>query len=506
MKRFLILLLAVFTVSSYPVTAAENVEIYIDNELLECEVNPVNIDGRVLVPMRAIFEALGLEVYWNGENRTVWAERGDEFICIPIDSTEIGTGIKNSDEADVWVDTIQVDVPAKIINDRTFVPVRAVSETLGSRVSWDGENNRVVIDSRRDENGVVYYSSLSDYGRLYSVGKNALLRHKLSDKTAYNLKMYNGYVYYGAKENNYIYRANDEAGESAVVKKAADMLAIEDGYLYYQELDSRKKNYGVIYRVNLRNNDVERLTDNAVQYPEKYRDYIYFNLDNDNKMYGVTLDGTEVITIDTGDEPVLRPFNCIFYGDYILMEDGVWYGNIIRTDLDGANAAAITNSNSLIFKNQEVTNQIVYLNPEQGQDIYSVNLDGSDLHLVHKGDPTWLDIELLAKYGNMIYYRHPFRKEIYRVNLDGSNETYIGYADDMKIIGGRMFTSYNGLYMDNLDATDSVKLYGRAVKSFEVIGDSIYIVDNVSSKLYIADFGGSSSAVTSDSVGEWVCE
>lgn len=505
MKRFLILLIAVMTINCTAM-AAENVEIYIDDELLECEVTPVNIDGRVLVPMRAIFEALGMQVFWNGNDRSVWAERGDEFICIPIDSTEIGTGVKNSDGADVWVDTIQVDVPARIIDDRTFVPVRAVSETLGSRVSWDGDRNRVIIDSRRNEKGIVYYTSLSDYGKLYSVGKNGLLRNKISDKTVYNLKMYDGYVYYQDKEDNYIYKANDEEGETAVVRKTSDMLAVEDGYLYYQETDGRKKNYGVLYRIGLSDGEIERLTDNPVQYPLKYRDYIYFNLDNDNKMYAVTKDGTEVITIDTGDEPVLRPFNCVFYGDYILMEDGVWYGNIIRMDLNGENAAPISRSNSLIFKNQEVTNQVLYLNPEQGQDIYSVNLDGSDLHLVHKGDPSWLDIELLAKWDNMIYYRHPMRKEIYRVNLDGSNETYVGYADDMKIIDGRMFTSYNGLYADELYADKSVKIYDRAVKDFKVMGEDIYVLDGASSKLYITDLDGNKSAVTSDGTGEWVTE
>lgn len=66
------------------------------------------------------------------------------------------------------VDQIQLDVPAKIIDDRTYVPVRAVSETLGATVGWDGENNRVVIDSRINESGTVYYASDSDYQKLYS--------------------------------------------------------------------------------------------------------------------------------------------------------------------------------------------------------------------------------------------------------------------------------------------------------------------------------------------------
>ena len=53
---------------------------------------------------------------------------------------------------------------------------------------------------------------------------------------------------------------------------------------------------------------------------------------------------------------------------------------------------------------------------------------------------------------------------------------------------------------------DLKNLYDRAVKSFEVIGSDVYIVDNASSKLYLADFNGNRSAVTSDSVGEWVSD
>lgn len=507
-KKILMLVMGAVLALGAHTYAAENVEIYIDGEKLECEAAPVNIDERVLVPMRAIFEALGVEVSWDGAERTVWAARGDEFIGLTVDNDVMSTGVYNSDGNAVWVDKIQLDVPAKIINDFTYVPVRAVSETLGTAVSWDGVNNRVVIDSRRDEGGVVYYSSNSDYQKLYAVGKNGLDRHKISDRSVYDLEMYNGDVYYLAKDSSYLYRANDETGEELVIDKAVNKIAIDDGYLYYQELDGSGKERGVLYRINLESGENARLTDNSVKYPEKYRDYIYFNLENDNRMYGLTKDGAALNVIDIGDREFagLYPFNCMFFGDYIVVENGMWYGNIMRLNLDGSDVQTLTQSNSLICKNQTRDNKIVYVNPDGGQDIYCVNIDGSDNHLVHKGDASWLDIEVLAQWGDMIYYKNPMRSEVYRVNLDGSNDVYTCYADEVKVFDGRLFSSYKGLYTGSLDASDLVNIYDKDVKEFDVAGDTVYLTDKNSERLYMSDFAGNRNVITADSVEEWVCD
>lgn len=488
--------------------SAEDVEIYIDGERLECESTPVNIDGRVLVPMRAIFEALGIEVSWDANERTVWTRRGQEFMGIGIDKDIISEGIYNSDGAAVWVDDIYLDVPAQIINDFTYVPVRAVSETLGVVVSWDGENNRVVIDSQRDMDGVVYYSSDSDYQKLYSVGKNGLDRHKISERSVYELEMYEGFVYYLDKTNNCLFRANDEAGEEAVINAPVNKVAIEDGYIYYQELDGNGKESGVLYRFNLSTWESERLTENSVKYPEKYRDFLYFNLSNDNQLCCLTLDGTQLYKIDIGDSEyaTLYPFNCFFYGDYILVENGVWFGNLTRINRDGSDVQNLTQSNALIFRRQQIDDNILYLLPDNGQDIYCIGIDGSNNHLVHSGDPKWLDIQLLAQWGDTIYYKNPMRKEVYRVNLDGSGDAYVGYADDLKIFDGRMVLSYKGLYIGSLDASDLTEIYSRDVRSFDAQGDTLYFIDNASGRLYMSDFSGRVSVITADSAGEWVCD
>ena len=94
------------------------------------------VNDRVLVPMRAVFEALGCGVEWNGETKTVTASNGDDTIILKIDDD---TMLKNDEK-------ITLDAPAELDGDFTMVPLRAVSEALDRAVSWDGETRTVTIE------------------------------------------------------------------------------------------------------------------------------------------------------------------------------------------------------------------------------------------------------------------------------------------------------------------------------------------------------------------------
>ena len=485
--------------------ADEPPEIYLDGEQLYTETACANYDGHVLVPMRAIFEALGAEVSWNGDAKEVWASREGEFISVNLDKGTIASGVFNSDGEPYWVETLHPEVPAVLVEGYTYVPVRVISETLGAYVTWDGEANRVLIDSRSDIGGTVYYASDSDFQYLYCVGKNGRNRRKLSDRQVKELEMMDGYVYYLDQKNDYLCRASWRTGEEVLFAGAANKVRVEDGYIYFQELDGGKKS-GVLFRMNAETLEIERMTDGSVQYPEKYRDYVYFTKYGSNLMYALTLDGTRLYTVDTGDSVFskLYPFNCIFYGDYILIEDGVWFGDIMRCNLDGSDMTQITKINALIEKNQQHDEHVIYKQPDRGQDIYCINIDGTDNHLVHKGNPLWLDVSLEAQWGDYVYYKHPMRQEVYRVNIDGSNNRYIGYADEIQVQDGRLFISFLGVYTGNLDGTDMTLIYPNECKGLAVIGDYVYIKDNYTSKLILTDMHGRYGAVTCDACGEWV--
>lgn len=96
---------------------------------------PVIENGRVLVPMRAIFEALGSEISWDDTTKSVTAIRGSDKIVMTIGSNIM---LINGVE-------LTLDVAPVIIDGRTFVPARAVAESFNASVTWDASTKTVVI-------------------------------------------------------------------------------------------------------------------------------------------------------------------------------------------------------------------------------------------------------------------------------------------------------------------------------------------------------------------------
>lgn len=116
--------------------ASEEITVSINKTILTFDQPPVIVNDRTLVPLRAIFEALGAVVDWEPTTRTVTARRGEINLSFVVD-----TNIIKKNGAD-----IEIDVPAQIIGDRTMVPVRAISESLDAGVDWDPITRTVLID------------------------------------------------------------------------------------------------------------------------------------------------------------------------------------------------------------------------------------------------------------------------------------------------------------------------------------------------------------------------
>lgn len=113
------------------------IEVLIDNKLLQLDVSPVLEQGRTLVPLRAIFEALGADVVWNSATQSVTATKGTTTLSLQLGNI---TAQKNGV-------SITLQVPAKIIGGRTMVPLRFVGEALGAGVNWDGSTRKVFVNS-----------------------------------------------------------------------------------------------------------------------------------------------------------------------------------------------------------------------------------------------------------------------------------------------------------------------------------------------------------------------
>jgi len=124
--------------------AAGNITVYVNDIRLQFDQPPILENGRTLVPMRAIFEELNCTVEWYESTQMIIAVT--EFgVYITL---EIGSNIMT-----VKHDVIYLDVPPKLVNGRTLVPVRAISEALGADVSWHEPSSSVFIFYRFIEGG-----------------------------------------------------------------------------------------------------------------------------------------------------------------------------------------------------------------------------------------------------------------------------------------------------------------------------------------------------------------
>jgi len=107
--------------------------------LTDLDVAPIISDGRTLIPVRAVSEALGADVGWNPETRTVTIERADTTIRMTIASLDAAVVHGGSST------NAQLEVAPVIIDGRTMLPIRFIAETFGLTVNWDASSRTVII-------------------------------------------------------------------------------------------------------------------------------------------------------------------------------------------------------------------------------------------------------------------------------------------------------------------------------------------------------------------------
>lgn len=113
--------------------------VFLDGQQLTFDQQPIIENGRTLVPLRAIFEAMGADVSWGQESQTATAVKDNTVVALKIGS------LKPTINGQVN----PLEVPAKIVNGRTLAPLRFVSEAFGGEVSWDATTQKITIKTTK---------------------------------------------------------------------------------------------------------------------------------------------------------------------------------------------------------------------------------------------------------------------------------------------------------------------------------------------------------------------
>lgn len=150
-KRFLVVLIVVLVSHMFGLAASAAVQppsfvsVVLDGKKMVFPDEQAFLDenGRTLVPVRFVAEALGAIVGWEPDTLSVPIEKAGKHIHLTIGAS---TAVVDGNE-------VAFDTKAVMHNERTFVPLRFVSEILGVRVEWDGDISTVFLFTTDTQSG-----------------------------------------------------------------------------------------------------------------------------------------------------------------------------------------------------------------------------------------------------------------------------------------------------------------------------------------------------------------
>lgn len=120
-------------------TEKGDIRVFVSGREVFFDSAPIVEDDRILVPMRAIFEALGANVTWNQSTNSAVVKKDGTVIAFTPGSYIF----------EINSERYLFDVPAKVVNERIVIPLRAVSEVMGYYVKWNSSANCVSISENQ---------------------------------------------------------------------------------------------------------------------------------------------------------------------------------------------------------------------------------------------------------------------------------------------------------------------------------------------------------------------
>lgn len=118
---------------------ATDIQLFVDGKNITDLSEPLIINDRIFVPLKVVSEALGATVTWNGEHRTVSVVKDNKSVFLWIDNRLV-----KYDNGETY---LLSDVPPVIINNKTYVPLKLISNGLRIGITWDGNTRSVILDS-----------------------------------------------------------------------------------------------------------------------------------------------------------------------------------------------------------------------------------------------------------------------------------------------------------------------------------------------------------------------
>lgn len=206
-KIFTIILALLLVPSFVLANSANKISIVLNNEVVATDVEPFLKDNRTFVPVRFISEKLGFKVDWNEKAQLVTITNNNKKIELTI----------GNKEAKVDGKAAMIDVAPLLKDNRTFVPLRFISENFGVKTSWDAKTYRVILETKSAD-GLNLTAEEKEY---YDMAKSLEedLKIKFDEMKSY---LFENARKYNETELKEIYEAK-KAEANDIIKKIEDL-------------------------------------------------------------------------------------------------------------------------------------------------------------------------------------------------------------------------------------------------------------------------------------------
>lgn len=135
MLALLIVSFAILPAMAYEMDTKTPIDVTVNGSYILMDARPFMVSGTTYVPVRFVSEAMGADVYWNAFDQTAEISYDGGEIRLPV----------GKNYAYVNGRYVEIKKGVKLHQDRTFVPIRFIAESMGAEVSWDGEFFTVCI-------------------------------------------------------------------------------------------------------------------------------------------------------------------------------------------------------------------------------------------------------------------------------------------------------------------------------------------------------------------------
>ncbi|MEK4327810.1 DUF5050 domain-containing protein [Paenibacillus sp. FSL R7-0312] len=392
------------------------VTVTVNGKLVNFDVQPVNDQGTVYVPLRFVADELGGMIV-PGNNKAILISKGTITLSITAGST---AAYKNQQP-------FTLAAAPRLVNGRMLVPLRVLSEVFEASVTYaDGQVAITQEESVQPagpgvmgnsignlnnwglyaaDNEWVYFNNPLDSGRLYKQKKDGTELQKLSDdEFAAYINLVGGKLYYTG-DNNKLFSMNTDGSARTMIRDFAvgkNLVSVVDDWIYFTQGNSSMNK--PLYRMKTDGSSRTVLEQYGVSSLAVYGGKIYYTIDF-SKLFVMDLDGSRKKKLLDGG-----------YITNIVMKDDIMYLNfkehLYTMNIDGT---GLTQISALNGREMNLSGNYLYFSnySEYSKKLFRLNL--SDYTSEKQGDDKTLYIHIVD---NKLYYMNATTNRFVEVDIE----------------------------------------------------------------------------------------